>query len=171
MAKEIPVGRKGLVALVSDRIYDEVAQHRWYPVNACGLTYAVRKYYEGQTRKTQYMHTFITSYTRTDHVNHNGLDNRDENLRAATARQNMMNKRSQIGSSSRHKGVYWDKRAKKWAARIRTSQGRKFLGLFIDEDDAGRAYDVAARDEFGEYACANLPQSGANGQTGEWHAP
>ena len=40
----------------------------------------------------------------------------------------------------------------KWKVRIRVNGKRKHLGTFVDEDDAGRAYDAAVRKADG--ACA-----------------
>jgi hypothetical protein len=43
------------------------------------------------------------------------------------------------GRTSSYRGVYWDKWAKKWVARITVDGKKKRLGSFVDEDDAGRA--------------------------------
>ena len=92
-----------------------------------------------------------------DHINHNGLDNRRCNLRVCTRQQNQMNKRAMKGSS-KFKGVFWHSHAKKWGACI-TLQGRnKYIGVFISEIDAARAYDRYAAEHFGEFAYLNFPQ-------------
>jgi len=92
-----------------------------------------------------------------DHINHNGLDNRRCNLRVCTRQQNQMNKRAMRGSS-KFKGVFWHSHAKKWGACI-TLQGRnKYIGVFISEIDAARAYDRYAAEHFGEFAYLNFPQ-------------
>jgi hypothetical protein len=49
------------------------------------------------------------------------------------------------GRTSSHRGVNWHKPAKKWVARIWVDGTNKHLGSFVDEDDAGRAYDAAIR--------------------------
>jgi hypothetical protein len=46
---------------------------------------------------------------------------------------------------SRHRGVCWDKRRNKWRATTYVGGKQKSLGAFIDEDDAGRAYDAYIR--------------------------
>ena len=56
--------------------------------------------------------------------------------------------------TSRHRGVCWNKSAKKWQAMISVDGKRKYLGIFVDADDAGRAYDAAIR----KYYPDELPQ-------------
>jgi hypothetical protein len=52
------------------------------------------------------------------------------------------------GRTSSHRGVSWNKSRKKWEAAIRVDGKRKYLGRFVDEDDAGRAYDASIRKHF-----------------------
>jgi hypothetical protein len=52
------------------------------------------------------------------------------------------------GRSSRHRGVCWNKSSKKWMARIYVDGKNKSLGCFVDEDDAGRAYDAYIRKHY-----------------------
>jgi hypothetical protein len=52
------------------------------------------------------------------------------------------------GRTSRHRGVCWGKSRKKWMAQIYVDGKQKSLGRFVDEDDAGRAYDAYIRKHF-----------------------
>ena len=52
------------------------------------------------------------------------------------------------GRTSRHRGVCWHKSRKKWVAKITVDGKRKSLGYFVDEDDAGRAYDAYIRKHY-----------------------
>jgi hypothetical protein len=52
------------------------------------------------------------------------------------------------GGTSRYRGVCWYKSTKKWRARIGVDGKTKHLGSFVDEDDAGRAYDAAVRKHY-----------------------
>jgi len=103
------------------------------------------------------MHVLIAG-RYVDHANGDGLDNRRENLRPATAGQQMFNTRKRAGCSSAFKGVSWDKKTGKWVAYIGGPRtGRRVLGRFTDEIEAARTYDAAATDLFGPFARVNFP--------------
>lgn len=108
-----------------------------------------------------YMHRLIMGADagqQVDHINHNTLDNRRENLRLCTNAQNQMNTRPNAGR--RYKGVY--KHAKGgWQAIIRINSRNAYLGLYQTEEAAARAYDAAARTIFGDFALPNFPDSPA----------
>lgn len=78
-----------------------------------------------------------------DHINHNSLDCRLENLRLVTKTQNQYNRRSTINSASKYKGVSWDKARNLWRAQIKRNGKTKNLGLYSLELDAKIAYDKA----------------------------
>ena len=94
-----------------------------------------------------------------DHINHNGLDNRRENLRFCTSTQNQGNARKGGRGSSLYKGVHFSseiKRANKpWRARIKVNGKYKYLGSYTSEKDAAIVYNKAALEYFGEFACLN----------------
>lgn len=72
-------------------------------------------------------------------------------LRAAAALVNKAKK------SSRFRGVHWHREARKWRANIRIDDVLIHLGLFIDEEEAARVYDRAARKAWGRAAPVNFP--------------
>jgi hypothetical protein len=78
-----------------------------------------------------------------DHVNDNKTDNRLENLQVVTHRFNVY--KTQGKYSSKYKGVYWKKNAKKWEADIRINGKVKYLGLFECELKAHQAYQDALK--------------------------
>jgi len=89
-----------------------------------------------------------------DHINRIRTDNRLVNLRPATATQSAANSRKRKSCSSKYKGVSQDKRTGKWIAYI-FNYKKYHLGVFINENDAARAYNKKALELFGEYAFIN----------------
>jgi hypothetical protein len=94
---------------------------------------------------------------RVDHENGVGLDNRRENLRPATNRQNGQNARARTGGTSKYKGVCWVTSEQVWMAYIRIDGKHTVLGRFRDEIFAAKKYDEAAVKYFGPYARLNFP--------------
>lgn len=96
-----------------------------------------------------------------DHRNGDTLDNRRCNLRIATTFENAHNSRKKRGScTSRYKGVWWSAKQMCWNAMIMNRGNSSWLGSFQDEVAAGQAYDNAARDLHGRFACVNFPREG-----------
>lgn len=72
-----------------------------------------------------------------DHFDHDTLNNIDSNLRIATKSQNAQNiKGAHTDSKSGVLGVCWNKRKKKWYARVTINGKGKHLGYFRDLKDA-----------------------------------
>lgn len=90
-----------------------------------------------------------------DHVNGNRSDNRIENLRLASQRQNMFNIQHRIGPSG-FVGVA-QLPSGRWRAKINTEQGQKTIGTFDTAEAAARARDDAARRFRQEFARLNFP--------------
>ena len=81
-----------------------------------------------------------------DHVNHNGLDNRRENLRICTRSQNNENRRgASKGSATGIRGVY--PHGSKWTVRIHPNGRDKYIGVFDTIEAAERAA-IAARQQY-----------------------
>ena len=106
-------------------------------------------------RTTLYMHVHITGMKGLDHANQNGLDNRRINLREATPSQQQANRGMQPNNTSGYKGVYWNRKERKWGARIEINYRAVRLGSFADPLDAARAYNRAALEAWGEFAWLN----------------
>ena len=158
---EIPIHgalANGASALIDSEYLDLVQSFRWTAIRA-------KSKYGGFYARTDKpflaMHRLIMGVNDpnilVDHENHNGLDNRKENLRLITPKENMWNARPKIGGSSSYKGVTWHKHKRRWNARIYFNNKMIQLGYYKSEQDAGSAYDAAARELFGEYACLNFP--------------
>ena len=91
-----------------------------------------------------------------DHINGIRLDNRKENLRAVNAKQNAQNSKPRKNSTSKYKGVCYDKKANKWQAQIKIDGKSTYLGTFTSEEEAAKAYDVASKTAWGEFAYQNF---------------
>lgn len=148
--------------LIDEEDREKVSAYQWYLVEySHGLRYAVFLHRAGRRAQRQTgMHRLLLGFPKgmVDHRNGNGLDNRKENLRGCTNTQNQQNQtinRRQV-KSSRYKGVCWDKRSCRWIAHIRVNTRKKYLGRYLDEADAARAYDAAALEYFGEFARINF---------------
>lgn len=151
---------QGRVALVDDEDYDRLSVHNWcYSGSAGG--YAVRNAprKNGRRQKAILMHREMLGTPDgldTDHRDRNTLNNQKSNLRLATKVQNGGNRPKTHGTTSKFKGVYFDKNRKKFNVMIQVNGKRHCLGRFDVELDAARAYDEAAKKLFGAFAGLNL---------------
>lgn len=53
-------------------------------------------------------------------------------------------------------GVSWNKRQKRWIAQIMSNRVQYYLGVFTDEVEAAKAYDLKAKELYGEHAVTNF---------------
>ena len=96
-----------------------------------------------------------------DHISTDKLDNRKENLRNVTHAENGQNRnhhshRGGRPTSSRYKGVTWNRSRRCWTAQIRVNGRLLGLGASKSEEDCGILYNVAAQLFFGPYARLNM---------------
>jgi hypothetical protein len=89
-----------------------------------------------------------------DHIDCIRSNNRWTNLRAATHAQNMANRLIQRNNTSGYKGVWFDKRDRKWRVQIGAEGRRRYLGSYAARNDAAAIYSAAADKTFGEFARA-----------------
>lgn len=157
-AEWIPLSR-GMFALVDESDFEFLSQFTWSVSSSGRNKYAEFGKKVGAKMKTFSMHRLLLkapANMQVDHRNGNGLDCRRSNLRVCLAIQNRQSKRKQIRpTSSKFKGVHWDKVRHKWIARIRPNWSTVILGAFTTEAAAGAAYNEAAIKHFGEYAFLN----------------
>ena len=81
-----------------------------------------------------------------DHINGNKSDNRIENLRVVTKKDNQQNMRKAYSTSkSGLLGSFYSKKHNNWFSRICVNGQRKWLGCFKTPDEAHQAYLKAKR--------------------------
>lgn len=152
----IPLTR-GQNAIVDLDDFEKINQFNWY----AEWSPATRSFYAARRdadHKYVCMHRFILGLNgkpQGDHRNGNTLDNRRENLRPCTAQQNRFNQKRRSNNTSGYKGVSRF-RGKKWWSCIRIDGRTLHLGFYTSKTEAARAYDVAARKHFGEFARTNF---------------
>jgi hypothetical protein len=105
---------------------------------------------------------FLPEYV--DHIDGDRANNTPSNLRSATASNNSYNTRSHKGSTSKYKGVSWNKQCSLWAVYCADKRlgnycngktRQAYLGLFSSEVSAALAYDKYASNVHGEFICLN----------------
>lgn len=148
-------------ALVDEEDFEYLNQWKWH---FCKSGYAVRNCWpEGKSGvcKTIRMHRVIMNTPRhlqVDHINGNRLDNRKINLRNCTQAQNAMNKGADSKTNRPYKGVSWweyNGRPGKWIAQIRHNRKSIHIGVYKSANEAALAYNIKAKELFGEYARLN----------------
>lgn len=83
-----------------------------------------------------------------DHINHNRLDNRKQNLRHCTRSENNINRTKQGG-------VRWHILTKKWRVRICVNYKDISLGYFTNKQEALKIRKQAEKKYFGKFMFTN----------------
>lgn len=158
---------QGYEALVDDEDFELVSKYKWYPGFSGKNVYLQTFMWEptgirgvpGRNRSVM-LHRLIVGAQKgqvVDHVNHNTLDNRKDNLRVCSQRKNNANRVKNFKkTSSIYKGVGWHKATSRWRAYINLeSKKHKSLGYFQTEREAAMAYNKVAAEVFGQFALLN----------------
>lgn len=146
--------------LVDEEDYEILSKYNWH-IRRC-YSQNHECYYAGShiNKKLVLMHRFLMGEPKgmvVDHINHDKLDNRKENLRVCTFSDNRKNNNSYKNNTSGYKGVLWYDYCKtpKWMAYIMVDNKQINLGYFDELEDAIRARNEAELSYFGDFA--NMP--------------
>jgi hypothetical protein len=114
------------------------------------------KYYAVCYKENLFMHRAIMNITDKniliDHRNHNGLDNKKNNLRISDCVTNGQNKKLLDRNTSGVTGVDWHKQRGKWRVRITVNKKEISLGLYDDFDEAVAVRKQAQEQYFKEFS-------------------
>jgi len=154
--RHIPLSPDGF-AIVDADMFEELSKHRWQNNHGCAMRAGV---VDGR-KKTIKMHRVVIGAEDSqlvDHINRIRHDNRRANLRICTRSQNAHNQsKSKIPTSSKYKGVSLFAKRNVWIAKIGKpgNNSTRHLGVFKNEIAAALAYNKAAKEQFGDFACLN----------------
>ena len=87
----------------------------------------------------------------------NKLNCRRSNLELISISDARRSARPRKNGSSKYKGVSLHKKNGKWLASIRINHKATYLGLFVDEEAAARAYDAAVKEHCDGVGYLNFP--------------
>lgn len=161
--KVLKANNRDLDIRVCDCHYELVSGKTWtaYPAERKG---ALRKWrfkcwVDG---KAFLIHRLIMGLPKgfVDHIDGDTQNNQCSNLRVTNQTKNNFNQHgAKKGSKSGFKGVYWHKRAQKWAAECVYNRKKHYLGLFENANEAAKAYNIKALELDSEFAYLNEVES------------
>jgi DUF971 family protein len=158
--KQVPL-TKGYFALVDDCDFEELMKYRWFvDVRPTGIYIKRHRPDRLGGNGNIYMHRQIMGITDrkfvVDHRDGNPLNNQRENLRVCTHSQNGMNSNRTKGAKFGFKGVLL-RPSGRYGAQLMFQRKHICIGTFDTLEAAARAYDLKAKELFGEFANLNFP--------------
>ena len=132
---------------VDDEDYERVNQYTW-----C-------KNYNGNNRKilTTIDDEVISLQTFIEKGSFQQIKNNDFTRKNLTTNGNSARwTKAKANSSSKYKGVTWNKKRKKWVVRINVEGKNEYLGSYNNEDEAARAYNQAVLEYWGGEGYMNV---------------
>jgi len=160
--KELAIS-KGLNVLLDDEDYEKYHKFKWYAQGTKNHIYAARSVRYGphkeNKKKCLYLHRLILNCKEdevVDHIDHNTLNNQKYNLRLASHKENIRNrKNTYCKKDTAYKGVFKQKGSKTWGAQIVVNYKRIIKSGYKTQNEAAIAYNELAIEHFGEFALLN----------------
>lgn len=121
-------------AIVDDDRFEELNKFKWHASKGRNTFYARRTVNKRKEKLHHYIIGFPLHDYVVDHINNNGLDCREENLRIITKRQNTSNSINR----SQFPGV--EKSGNKWRVQLHLAGSTIRIGSFCSEYEAIVAY-------------------------------
>lgn len=148
----VGITKKGVEFYFDKCDFDLVCQYTWHVTS---LGYVAHK----SKTISLLLHRFILTApygSVVDHEDNNPLNNCRSNLRVCTQADNLANTRKpRVKSTSKYKGVHRHTVNDRWIAQISVGNRTKYIGSFINEDEAALAYNRVATEVYGEFAHLN----------------
>lgn len=117
--------------------------------------YVINSFYLNGKRKSDYVHRLVWRYFGNgtepdhkftiDHIDNDKTNNRIDNLRIISSRENTSKSMLLKNKSSKYIGVYFRKNRSAWISKIFVDGKSKSLGSFKQEIDAHNTYQKALK--------------------------
>jgi hypothetical protein len=141
--------------LIDSEDYDKIKNKRW----CVSYDSKAKEFYVKDTNNIYgFLHRFILNAKKgmeVDHINHNTLDERKENLRQCNRFENARNSKISRCNTSGYKGVCYNNKRKKWASYIYYCRKRLHIGYYETQKEAALHYNHYAQMLHGEFSCLN----------------
>jgi len=151
MVRTLPISH-GYTVLVDDEDYAWLSQWQWTASQSRDRVYASRQQRSGREQHHIYMHREILGITDAgfhvlgDHINHDTLDNRRENLRVVNRTQNTQNRSGATKASGTGiRNVGYDKRRGTYCVSLKCAGRKVWLGSTKNIDAAARMAEEGRR--------------------------
>jgi hypothetical protein len=149
-------GKKGGIAIVSKNDFESVKKYQWHQNqdgyaqgNISGVLMLMYRYIMKVTNRDQII----------DHINGNRLDNRRDNLRLTDVQLNSENKKlNKNKKTSIYRGVFFDKKNKKFQVTTNIGGKRLNMGCYDTETKAAEVFDMYIVHEDLNHVTLNFPE-------------
>ena len=132
--------------------YDKIKDYCWSVSTRKENNYKTLVARDCKNNKVVRFANIIMGCLYVDHINNNTLDNRKENLRICSQKENLKNQSKPINSTCPFMGVSYSEKRDNYTSRIGYNKKKIHLGTFTNLDDAIIARLKAEKKYFGEFA-------------------